>query len=263
MARRPSLSTEVVGDIREKITTNELQLGQQIPTEAALCEQYNVSRTVIREAIARLRSEGLLEARQGVGVFVSDSIIPSRFEIDWDQVKYLSESVSLLEMRIAIEVEAASLCAARRSDEDVAKLHWLRHKVAQQFAEPQASYFEFDFEFHLTVAKGTKNPYFFRFLAFLKPIVIPTINPRADIDPKFKEAYFAAVNDEHAAIAHAIERSDPEKSRRTMRAHIENSRTRLSDLATTYGVEALGVFDPKQPDLMRDLAKLLAAGKSA
>ena len=68
----------------------------------------------MREAIIRLRSEGVLVARQGIGVFVGEGH-SSRFEVDWNAIRTLPKTIMLIELRMAVEVESAGLCAERRT----------------------------------------------------------------------------------------------------------------------------------------------------
>ena len=76
MAKRQALSTIIAEDLSGRIRSGELQPGAQLATEAELCIRYEVSRTVVREAIARLRSEGLVIPQQGRGMFVSEAPAP-------------------------------------------------------------------------------------------------------------------------------------------------------------------------------------------
>ena len=109
MARRATLSTTVAQELSRQIEDGTLQPGEKLPTEAELCEKFEVSRTVVREAVARLRSDGLLIPRQGIGVFVSSAPRIPRFEINEVSLQTLREIIELLELRMSIEVESICL----------------------------------------------------------------------------------------------------------------------------------------------------------
>src|SRR5690606_41526271 len=113
MTKRKPLSTVVAESLSERIRTGELLPGAQLPTEAELCAEYEVSRTVIREAVARLRSEGLVVPQQGRGIFVSETPLPRNFSIPDEALKTLPVTIALLEIRLCIEVVVAGRCADR------------------------------------------------------------------------------------------------------------------------------------------------------
>src|SRR3546814_19282581 len=91
----------------------------RLPTEAEFVDVLGVSRTVIREAIARLAAAGLVEARQGKGLFVSETARYQAFQITRDEVENLSDVIELLELRLCVETEMAALDAERRYEVDV------------------------------------------------------------------------------------------------------------------------------------------------
>jgi GntR family transcriptional repressor for pyruvate dehydrogenase complex len=237
MPRRQSLSVEVADDIKKKILKGTLKPGAQIRTEAELCQEYEVSRTVVREAISRLRSDGMLIARQGLGVFVSNSTTARRFEVDWDSIRTLPDTISLLELRLAIEVESAGLCALRRSAADAKNIRQWMDKANRQFKSLERTKLHYDFDFHLAIAKGTKNPHFYELLLFLRPIIVPRIRLGALVSEDAKEKYEQTIQAEHEAVMLAIEAGDDRAARESMRTHLLNSLERLRTLAASYGVK--------------------------
>ncbi len=95
MTKRKPLSTVVAESLSEKIRSGALKPGQQLPTEIELCAEYDVSRTVVREAVARLRSDGLVVPHQGRGMFVSETPEPRNFSISDEALKTLPEGVGV------------------------------------------------------------------------------------------------------------------------------------------------------------------------
>jgi GntR family transcriptional regulator, transcriptional repressor for pyruvate dehydrogenase complex len=229
MTKRPPFSTLVASKIKELIRKKKLGAGDRIPTEVELCEKFEVSRTVVREAIARLRSEGILLARQGIGVFVADQPL-SRFEVDWNAIKTLSKTILLLELRMAVETESAGLCALRRSKADAAKIRRLMEQIDAEHRDPKLSNVLYDFHFHLAIAKASKNPHIHQLLEILAPVIMPRVKPSAMVDDKRKEAYYQMIHMEHESIVVAIEKQDETEARACMRGHISRAIERLGEL---------------------------------
>jgi GntR family transcriptional regulator, transcriptional repressor for pyruvate dehydrogenase complex len=248
MPRRSSLTVEVADDIKRKILEGRLAAGTQIPTEGTLCDEYEVSRTVIREAIARLRSEGLLNSRQGIGVFVSGAQQKRRFEIDWDSVRSLPEEIALFELTEAIGVEAAGLCALRRTGADLKVLRqWLK-RTDLRHRNLKDTRLHYDFEFYLAIVKATHNPRYYELLLSLRPMITPRVSLK-DLAGEGPDADFSQrMQDEHGAIITAIEAGDAKCAREAMRRHLDGSLVRMRAVMTAYGVRP-GASGTQRPSL--------------
>src|SRR5262245_49603260 len=109
----PSRTEALVRMLTEDIQSGRLKPGQRIPTEQELVVLAGVSRTVVREAVAALKADGLLVTRQGIGAFVATTPGQGRFRIDPREAQSLERVVHVLDLRIGIEVEAAGLAAER------------------------------------------------------------------------------------------------------------------------------------------------------
>src|SRR6516162_8461758 len=105
-----SLTGELVARLTEDITSGKLPPGSRLPTEQELIAATGVSRTVVREAVAALRAEGLVITRQGVGAFVPENA-RRPLRIDFDQLSPLRAVLDVMELRTGIEIEAAGLAA--------------------------------------------------------------------------------------------------------------------------------------------------------
>src|SRR3954470_13009280 len=115
--RRPrSLALELVSSLGERIRDGRLQVGDKLPTEAAIMAEFDVSRTVVREALSKLQASGLVETRHGIGTFVLGLGGDAGFRISPDQYATLQDVVAVLELRIGLETEAAALAAMRRTE---------------------------------------------------------------------------------------------------------------------------------------------------
>jgi DNA-binding FadR family transcriptional regulator len=226
-----SLTTELVQAIADRVRDGRLASGAKLPTEAAIMGEFGVSRTVVREAISRLQAAGIVETRHGIGTFVVGLGDGSTFRIAPDQLGTLQDVIAVLELRIAVETEAAALAAQRRTD---ASLAAMRSALAAFAAAVSAGRDAVgpDFQFHLEIARATQNPRFADLMATLGGMMIPRarLEPASPLTPE-REAYLRRVNSEHEAIVEAIARQDAEASRAAMRTHLANSRERRRRLA--------------------------------
>lgn len=237
MTKRKPLSTVLAESLSEKIRSGALKLGEQLPTEAELCAEYDVSRTVVREAVARLRSDGLVVPHQGRGMFVSASPETRKFSIPEETLKSLPETISLLELRLSVEVEAAGLCADRRTDGEALAIRALMEQVDGRHEDPAAVEIHYDYDFHLMIARAARNEFMHGFLDYLRPMIVPRYQLGYVVEPRSKDAYYKRIHSEHLAIVDAIERRDAASARRAMRKHLCNSLQRVRRLAKTSGLE--------------------------
>jgi DNA-binding FadR family transcriptional regulator len=230
--RRPrSLAHDVVDTLAGRIRDGSLAPGGKLPTEAAIMEEFGVSRTVVREAISRLQAAGLVATRHGVGTFVVGMGDAATFRISPDQLGTLQDVIAVLELRIGVETESAALAAVRRTP---ANLEALRHALGAFTAavEEGRDAVGPDFQFHLEIARATQNQHFVELMATLGGMMIPRarLEPPGPLTPE-REAYLRRVNAEHESIVDAISRGDPDAARAAMRTHLANSRERRRRLA--------------------------------
>jgi GntR family transcriptional repressor for pyruvate dehydrogenase complex len=230
--RRPrSLAHDVVDALSGRIRDGSLAPGEKLPTEAAIMEEFGVSRTVVREAISRLQAAGLVATRHGVGTFVVGMGDAAAFRISPDQLGTLQDVIAVLELRIAVETECAALAAVRRTPEN---LQTLRNALKAFIAavEEGRDAVGPDFQFHLEIARASQNSHFVDLMATLGGTMIPRarLEPAVPLTPE-REAYLRRVNTEHESIVDAIARQDPEAARAAMRTHLANSRERRRRLA--------------------------------
>lgn len=216
-------------ELRSRIVEGKIGLGDRLPSEARLCEEFGVSRTVIREAIAVLRADGLVEARRGSGVFVISDTIGGDLpfgDIDYDSI---SSVIEMLELRIAVEVEAAALAARRHAPAQIERIMDRAADVHEQARAGQPTS-DADFALHLAIAEATNNPRFGEFLRMLGPNAIP----RHALRPKGAErapgAYIDLIDAEHRAIVQAILEGDEATAMAAMRRHLEGSQKRYRAL---------------------------------
>jgi GntR family transcriptional regulator, transcriptional repressor for pyruvate dehydrogenase complex len=230
--RRPrSLAHDLVDALAGRIRAGNLSPGEKLPTEAAIMEDFGVSRTVVREAISRLQAGGLVETRHGVGTFVVARGEGGAFRIGPEQLETLQDVIAVLELRIAVETESAALAAARRTPQNVEALRNALKAFTSAVEEGRDAVGP-DFQFHLEVARATHNDHFVDLMGTLGGMMIPRarLEPAGPLTPD-REAYLRRVNAEHESIVEAIARQDAEGARAAMRTHLANSRERRRRLA--------------------------------
>ena len=167
----PRLTHALIERLTADIVSGKLPAGARLPTEQQLIAAAGVSRTVVREAVAALRAEGLVITRQGVGAFVAAS--PRRpFRINAGELRSLREVIEVMELRTGIEIEAAGLAAERASSADLRRIADAYAAIEQAFRRGDAAVDE-DFAFHCSIAEATGNPQFVRFLDYLGRFIIP------------------------------------------------------------------------------------------
>jgi DNA-binding FadR family transcriptional regulator len=225
--RRPrTLALELMEALADRIREGRLATGEKLPTEAAIMDEFGVSRTVVREAIGRLASAGLVATRHGVGTFVVGVGDASVFRVEPQQLETLRDVVALLELRIGVETEAAGLAAQRRTEQNLATMRGALDAFTQA-VEQGGDAVAPDFQFHSEIARATQNAHFASLMATLGAGVIP----RARLDPAEamsdeRRAYLRRVNAEHESIFDAIAARDADAARAAMRTHLANSRER-------------------------------------
>ena len=223
---------EVVERLAAEIANGRLAPGARLPTEQEMTAALGVSRTVVREAVAVLRAEGLVETRQGVGAFVVRDV---PFRIDPDGLRSIAEVVQVIELRTGVEVEAASLAAERASVGSRRRIASALSAIDAALSRGESAIDE-DFAFHQAIAAATENPHFTRFLEFLGHFLIPRQSVRIGLKPgKELRSYLERIQTEHRAIATAIEGADVAGARRAMRRHLLGSRQRYQRLAEQSG----------------------------
>ncbi len=225
--RRPrTLALELVERFSDRIRAGELQAGDKLPTEAAVMAEFEVSRTVVREAISKLQAAGLVETRHGIGTFVLGPGDGPSFKITPEQFSTLQDVIAVLELRIGLETEAAGLAALRRTDANLSALRGALDAVIAAVEAGQDSVAA-DFQFHLEIARATQNTHFAELMATLGAQIIPRarLELAAEMSAE-RQAYMRRVNQEHENILDAIAGQDAESARAAMRTHLSNSRER-------------------------------------
>lgn len=229
--REDSLADELFAKIETRIRSGELVPGTRLPAQKEIADAEQVSRTVVREAVARLTAQGLTISRQGSGVFVADSAPYRALQITPEELNELADVIKLLEIRLGVETEMAGLAAARRTTADIGAIQDALQNMLDLESDPVAAA-KADRAFHLTIARATQNDYFVRFADFLGMRLVPPRNLYLRDQPQSAHgAYSSKVYAEHQAIVDAIVRMDSARARDAARHHMQESLTRHSLLS--------------------------------
>lgn len=224
VSRGPHLPTLVASSLSREIAQGRLAPGAQLPTEQALAQTFGVSRNVIREAVARLRSEGRVWSQQGRGAFVSDSPPPAVLTIDHEGLQQPENFRSLFELRGILEAQAAALAAERRSAADLKAMR-AAHQAMAASIYGGVAWLKADLEVHRAIAAATDNGYMLQFLSFVSERVRESILVSGN---KHSSDDVATITlGEHERILDAVERRDAEAAQTTMRAHLAGAAGRV------------------------------------
>ena len=219
------LSEQLAEALALSIREGKLAPGHRLPTESALVQRFGVSRTVVREALSRLKTLGLVETRQGSGAFVRSSASAPSDHLVLAPDGSLDAVVQMVEVRRALEAESAALAAARRSPQDLrrirAAIEALEHAVAEG-----GDGVEEDVAFHAAIARAAGNPYLLATLSYLSRFLIDAT--RVTRANEATRADFAQqVRDEHQAIVRAIAGRDVVGARLAGATHMVNAADRI------------------------------------
>lgn len=229
----------VVDSVQARILSGELKPGDRIPPEPLLMREFNVSRTVVREAMSSLQASGFVKTRHGIGTFVLErSAGPSLLSAPPPEL-HVKQTLAMLELRISLESEAAHLAALRRTDVHLSVMRealqdYQSHRLAGN------STVEDDYRFHAEIAAATDNQYFLEVLGNLGNATLRSHSHEGGEQARgngqggqFGEA-LPILSDgketaqrEHEAIYDAIARQDTAAAKAAMFMHLSNSRERL------------------------------------
>jgi GntR family transcriptional regulator, transcriptional repressor for pyruvate dehydrogenase complex len=224
---RASLTAQVLQALSSSIESGSLKPGDRLPSERELMATYRVSRTVVRGAIASLRSSGRIDTQQGRGAFVQAPPPACSYVVDASDLAKIGDVLQILDLRIGLESEAASLAAQRHTPVQLRRIRAALDTLEAGIRAAQTAVNP-DVEFHLEIIRATGNAYFIDLFTQLGPLMIP--RARLDLfrnDRRAKVRYLALIQQEHAQIYQAIARRDAEAARAAARLHLTNSRERL------------------------------------
>lgn len=230
--RASSLTEQVMTHLISQIENGTFSAGAKLPSEAEIVRQTGVSRTVVREALSKLQAAGFVVTRQGVGTFLRVAADAPSLALQQHSVTTVAEVLSVLELRIGIETEAAALAATRRTEQHLKDMRDALDAFRAEIPAGNGAIVP-DLQFHIGIAQASGNPYFLDLLTTLGNKVLPRSTLKVDEELTDRQAYLLRINNEHEDIYHAIVRGDPEAARAAVRNHLGNSRERMRRAAET------------------------------
>ncbi len=236
VANRPSLNLErgqrvrladqLYSQIFDQITSGVLNIGDKLPSEHQICRQFGVSRPVVREAMLRLRSDGLISARQGSGTYVSHQ--PSAKLNAFDEVSNISTYLRAQEIRETLEGDAARLAATRHTDEQLRAIRKAHEEFADCIHHGQEA-IHADLAFHRSIAEASGNHFYLDVLDNIYEAVYGFMKLTLALTKMGSRQRGLQVISEHESIVQAIAEGDAERASVCMRFHIGQARKRLVD----------------------------------
>ncbi len=229
--RSEHLPARIAAQIGREITEGRITPGEKLPTEHLLAKTFGVSRSVVREAIAQLRNEGLVETRQGVGAFATEIERRQSLRIEQGDLTDPDTFRSLYQLRMPLEIEAAGLAAIHHTAEDMARIDEALAQMtgAEKWTEQGIVA---DLAFHRALAGATQNEYFLLFIGFIAERISLAINA-ARAKAVLEEIVEVTIA-EHVAIRAAVASRDPVKARDAMRRHLTEAAGRLDLTLETF-----------------------------
>ncbi len=215
--------------IFEAIVAGEFAVNARLPSETDLASRFGASRPVVREALARLRDDGVIVSRQGSGSYVKRR--PDVAVLNLSPGGSIDDIQRCFEFRHGLEGTAAALAAERWEDADLAEIRASFAALEEAIKNVELGV-EADERFHAAVARATHNPYYVSVQSSLQPHIRYGMNVNRNLSLLRAAERVRLVQDEHHAILEAIAKRDPEKARDAMQLHIANARRRMFEGVT-------------------------------
>lgn len=219
------LADRIYSDILNSIVEGEFKEGDRLLTEHALAERFATSRPTVREALARLRADGIIVTRRGSGTIVGRRPDPDvrRFA----PLETLSDIRRCYEFRIVTESGAAEFAAIKADENALRAIQDAWDRLERIVETQQGIGAKDDFAFHLAVARASKNQFFITALAFIEEQVEVSMNLSRNLSLVKTLERQRLVQREHLEVLEAIRARDPARAGKAMKAHLQNALDRI------------------------------------
>lgn len=226
---RPSEAKATLGNfaydrILERIVSGEYPVNERLPSEHILSESLSVSRPVLREALSRLRDDGLIQSQRGSGSYVRQR--PSDMVLRFAPLSSISDMQRCFEFRISLEGDAAFLAAQRHNDASLKRIEVACNRLNEAIKTNTVGVDE-DFEFHLAIAEAADNHFYLDTLATLKENIVVGMNLTRNLSLSRPKERLLSVQHEHEQIMEAIAKRDANMARQLTRDHLEAAKKRV------------------------------------
>ncbi|NLY26227.1 MAG: FadR family transcriptional regulator [Alcaligenaceae bacterium] len=222
-----SLATPIIDWLKNEIDQGHLEPGAKLLSEKQLCERFGVSRSVVREALSQLKSEGLVNAYQGRGVFVAERGSRQSFRLKATSLRDTEAIAHIIELMSALETAAARYAALRHSAGDLKRIRQALVGMDYAIVHDQPGDEE-DYAFHQAIVDATHNPQFVALNEYLEQHARRLIRQARNNTATYHQDLIADVQKEHLDIFQAIERRDPLAAAQAAETHLNNAARRLN-----------------------------------
>lgn len=216
---RVTLGEQVAAQLAEQIQQGRWKPGDKLPSETELCGTLGIGRSTLREALKSLAFVGLVQMRPGEGTYVLDGSDMLADRIRANGVLKTEQGLrDVSEARLTVETELAALAAERAGRDDLARLSDILQQMKHSLSGGGTvrEYAALDVDFHLAIAKASKNQVLYELLSAIRGMLQEFIAKSQEL-PGIKQS----AQDHHTKIYTAIREKNPEKARRAMRAHLQ------------------------------------------
>ncbi|MBV6759292.1 FadR/GntR family transcriptional regulator [Rhodococcus opacus] len=216
--RRHLLTDQAADLLRSRIDSGEWEIGTKLPGETTLAAELGVGRSTVREAVRMLAGLGMLESRQGAGVFLRRSS-PRQ---DWDRVLRTEGILHVVEVRNTVEIEAARLAATRRDEADLQALRRALDARSAASGAGAAAFVDADIALHRAVVVAAHNPVLTELFETFVPRLRGAMLDLMDVREMTASSQPNA--DAHRLLVEAIADGDAAEAARVSAAHLERLR---------------------------------------
>ncbi|WP_128543518.1 FadR/GntR family transcriptional regulator [Larkinella soli] len=205
LLKRHSLADAVVDELQQRITSGQYRIGEKLPTEPELMQQFGVGRSTIREAIRILSNSGLIRVQQGLGTFVE---LQQSLTAPFHHSLQRAEGDDLNEVRQLLELKIAEKAAINRTQDDIDRMtRFLEKRHEAALKNKPVECIEADIEFHISLANAAKND----ILAELYRIIANKMK-KSFIEVFITTETLLSKQDLHSALLQSIVEKDPKKA---------------------------------------------------
>ncbi len=220
-----AVAKQVTKILTEQIIDGVFKVGDFLPTEEVLCEEFGIGRSSVREAIKTLESRGMVRKLQGKGVVVIDESVEATSEMLNIALAYRKTSLKdLMDFRVSLELKVAELAANNATEEDLERMRgYLDAMIESENSDEKFA--TYDYLFHEAIAKASGNSVSELIIKALRPLlynqIVYTLNPNFNSE---------SANHFHESIFEAIKNRQPRVAIKAMLNHLSETQRIISEL---------------------------------
>ena len=213
-----NLTDDAVLKLRKMLTQSGLKPGAKFANEGVLAEELGISRSILREAVNRLKAIGVLESRQGVGLIVGKSDPVSLFENAFSTAAFSDMEIKeLFDIRYALEIGAVDMVVRRISDEKIGRLDELAEAISSSNEKSRVDVDALELEFHKTYLEGAENAMIARMHGVIAAFFHRAVDELPDWNGNVAHKGSAWT---HKAIVQALRERNPDRLRAVLSGHL-------------------------------------------